>query len=362
MTIALTGLGLATPQFQISQQDACRLTLDMSCDAPEQRDLMSLIYRHSGVQTRGSVVLRAATGTLAEREEFFLEREHPLDRGPGTAARMQVYEREALPLALQAARAALSEADCLPREITHVVAASCTGFGAPGIDVGLVQQLRLPPSTQRFLLGFMGCHGSFNALSLASALVKADASAVVLVCAVELCSLHHFYGWDAEKVVANALFADGAGAAICRSETRDDTWRIVRHGSVVLENTADAMSWNIGDHGFEMTLSKELPALIEQHLGRWMTKFLEQEHLTLDQVGSWAIHPGGPRILDACRRSLGIAEDQLAVSREVLAQHGNMSSATIFFVLDQLRQRNAPRPIVALGFGPGLSIEALIID
>lgn len=362
MTLGITGLGLATPRYQISQRDAAELTSDFSCDSAEQRDLMSLIYRHSGVQTRGSVLLHAEAGSLAEREVFFQPRQHPLDRGPGTAARMQIYQREALPLALHAARQALSEADCAARDVTHVVVASCSGFSAPGIDIGLVQQLKLRPTTKRTLIGFMGCHGGFNAFDVASSILNADPTAVVLVCAVELCSLHHYYGWDVEKVVANALFADGAGAAICQVGSPDEQLRIVRQGSVLIDNTAEAMTWNIGDHGFEMTLSQEVPAIIERHAGDWLTNFLAQEGLTLDSVGSWAIHPGGPRILDACRKSLGLAEEKLSTCREVLAEHGNMSSATIFFVLDRLRKQPAPRPIVALGFGPGMSVEAMVID
>jgi predicted naringenin-chalcone synthase len=275
---------------------------------------------------------------------------------------MQAYRREALPLALQAAQQALSESGCQAREVTHVVVASCSGFSAPGVDIGLVQQLGLSPSTQRTIVGFMGCHGGFNALQVASSILGANPAAVVLVCAVELCSLHHFYGWDPEKVVANALFADGAAAALCRANSPDDSLRLVRHGSVLVADTADAMTWSIGDDGFEMTLSQEVPALIEKHLGPWLDEFLAQEELSVHSIGSWAIHPGGPRILDACRRALQLPEAALACSRSVLADHGNMSSATIFFVLDRLRRQNAPRPIVALGFGPGLSIEAMILE
>ncbi len=363
MNLALLGIGLATPKFCISQADASALTYDMSCDTAEQRRMMKVIYRYSGVRERGSVVLRAAEGTLQEREEFFPPRCRPDDHGPSTAARMQFYQAAALPLAVQASRDALRAAACPADEITHLITASCSGFSAPGIDVGLVQELDLPRSTPRTHVGFMGCHAAFNALRVASAICAADRTAVVLVCAVELCSLHHFYGWDTEKVIANALFADGAGAALCRSQdfSSDTHLSVVRHGSLVIDGTQDAITWRIGDNGFEMSLSPEVPSLIEQHLGGWMNSFLRPAGLTLESVGSWAIHPGGPRILDACRNSLSLSDDRLAVSRRVLADHGNMSSATMFFVLDYLRQQAAARPIVALGFGPGLAMEAMVI-
>src|SRR5205814_1321114 len=126
--------------------------------------------------------------------------------------------------------------------------------------------------------------------------------AVVLVCSLELCSLHHYYGWDSEKVIANGLFADGAGAVVCRSDqqTLNAPFRVLAHGSTIIDGTSDAMSWNIGDHGFEMTLSAQVPALIERHLAAWMRNFLLSHGQTISSVGAWAIHRGGPRILDAC--------------------------------------------------------------
>ena len=363
MNLALKGIGLATPGFRISQEDACELTYDMSCDSAEQRRKMSAIYRRSGVRERGSVLLRTSDGSLDERETFYLPRIHPDDRGPGTAARMRLYQAESLPLAVQASCTALNAAGYSAGKVTHLITVSCSGFSAPGIDVGLIQDLQLDRSTPRTHVGFMGCHAAFNALRIASAIAAADPAALVLVCAVELCSLHHFYGWDPEKIVANALFADGAGAAVCGDKGRNENSNlcVLRHGSTVIDGTLDAMSWNIGDNGFEITLSQEVPQLIEKHLRPWLDSFLRAEGLRVESVGSWAIHPGGPRILDACRKALALTEDHLAISRQILAAHGNMSSATIFFLLDRLKQLDATRPIVALGFGPGLTIEAMIL-
>jgi predicted naringenin-chalcone synthase len=359
----ITGLGVAAPKYSIAQSDACEITHVFNCENDEQRRKLTAIYLRSGVRERGSVLLRGASGSLAERGEFFAPRRDADDRGPSTAERMERYEQDSLPLAVRACRAALDDAGQDPHDITHLVTASCSGFSAPGFDLGLVRELGMKPGTQRTNVGFMGCHGGFNALRVADAFATSSSRATVLVCSLELCSLHHFYGWDPEKIVANGLFADGSGAAVVRADAgqREPQFKLLRQGSTVVEESAAAMSWKIGDHGFEMTLSQALPALIKQNLAPWMKSFLAAEKLTIESIGAWAIHPGGPRILDACREALGLDEPQLAASREVLAEHGNMSSATVYFVLDRLRRMQCNRPVVALGFGPGLTIEAMIL-
>jgi predicted naringenin-chalcone synthase len=280
---------------------------------------------------------------------------------------MEKYEEHSLILALQSCRAALDQADQDVSEITHLVTVSCTGFDAPGFDIGLIQKLGLSPETSRTHVGFMGCHGSFNALRVAKAYVDADPQAVVLVCSVELCSLHHHYGWSTEKVIANALFGDGSGAVVCRNapEGRSPAhakFEMIRSGSHLLPGTTEVMSWRIGDHGFEMTLSQKIPSLIEQNLRGWVRTFLARERLTIEEIRGWAIHPGGPRILDACQSALSLSSCDVAPAREVLAQYGNMSSATILVLLNRLKQQALHGPIIALGFGPGLTIEAMLLN
>jgi predicted naringenin-chalcone synthase len=313
-------------------------------------------------------VLLPATNELPdERDWFFPKRVDEDDRGPTTHARMEKYEEHALALAMESCEAALADADQAVSEITHLVTVSCSGFYAPGFDVGLIQQLGLSPETSRTHVGFMGCHGSFNALRVAKAYVEADPKAVVLVCSVELCSLHHHYGWAMDKVIANALFSDGSAAVVCRAAPKDEIplqtkYKLIRNGSHVLPGTKGAMSWRIGDHGFEMTLSQKVPSLIEQNLEAWMTGFLAKEGLTIEDVTGWAIHPGGPRILDSCITALSISSDHLIPSREILSRYGNMSSATILFLLDRFQEEPNHGPVVALGFGPGLTIEAMLLN
>jgi predicted naringenin-chalcone synthase len=176
--------------------------------------------------------------------------------------------------------------------------------------------------------------------------------------------LHHQYGWNADRIVANSLFADGAGAVIALSgqPERSSDYRVMASGSTVIADSEDAMCWRIADHGFEMTLSARVPELISQHLRPWLEDWLAQQELDLASVGSWAVHPGGPRILSAFEEATGIDPKALEISQQVLTAHGNMSSPTILFILDQLRRTDVRRPCVALAFGPGLTIEAALLN
>jgi predicted naringenin-chalcone synthase len=184
------------------------------------------------------------------------------------------------------------------------------------------------------------------------------------LCAVELCCLHYHYGWDPQKVIANALFADGAAAVVVGPSDFDDenVWRLTKSGSCVFPNSAAAMTWTISDHGFEMTLSKQVPVLIQEGLRDWVSGWLAEKGLDLSDVKSWAVHPGGPRILDAVESALQLNNSALDASRRILAECGNMSSPTILFILDRLRKQQAPLPCVALGFGPGLAVEAALFE
>jgi predicted naringenin-chalcone synthase len=210
----------------------------------------------------------------------------------------------------------------------------------------------------------MGCHGALNALRVANAFATADPSARVLVAAVELCSLHYYYGSAADKLVANAIFADGAAAiaGASRERKRPEDWQLRASGSCLIPDSAADMGWTVGDHGFEMTLSRRVPGLIARHLRPWLESWLGDNGLSLADVGSWAVHPGGPKIVAAVEEGLSLTPEALIASRAVFADYGNMSSPTVLFVLDRLRKSSAPRPCVALGFGPGLVAEAALFE
>ena len=360
MPLTLHGIGTAVPTQQLSQAEAVEVAHRINAESPEQVRLMSRIYQKTKVLTRGSVLLEndGVDGTSKERLSFYGS------ESPGTAQRMQVFDAHAGGLALEAAAKALKDADISSGAITHLVTVSCTGFQSPGVDLFLMDKLELAPSVQRTHIGFMGCHGAMNGLRVAHAFAEMDPNAVVLLCAVELCSLHMAYGWHPEKVVANALFADGAAAVVASANPSPAHQSLVlrRSGSMVIPDSADLMHWNIGDHGFAMGLSPRVPETVGAALLPWLRDWLADQAIDLEAVTSWAIHPGGPRILSTCAEVLSLGPNLLLDSRAVLQEHGNMSSATILFILERLRRRSTAGPCLALAFGPGLSTEVALFD
>ena len=366
MSLAIRGLGTAAPASTITQEEALGLARVLCCRTPEQNTWVPLMYTQTGIATRHFTLPRAVIDDVLrgtrDTGSVFLPTGQPDDEGPTTGERLRVYARDAGPLAVRAAGQALEEARLHGAEVTHLVTVSCTGFFAPGIDLALMRGLKLPATVERTHVGFMGCHGALNGLRVANAFASADPGAVVLLCAVELTCLHYHYGWDPQRIIANAIFADGAAAVVGGASAEERTWRLRASGSCLVPDTADAMTWTIGDHGFEMTLSKKVPQIIARNLRPWLAGWLAQHGLTVEQVASWAIHPGGPRILEAAEEALGLAREATADSRAVFVEYGNMSSPTVLFVLERLRGRRAPRPCVALGFGPGLVVEAALFS
>jgi alpha-pyrone synthase len=271
------------------------------------------------------------------------------DTQPTTGERMAVYAREAPKLALRAI-------DGLPdlSNITHLVVASCTGFVAPGVDQIIARALGLPGNVERVVVGFMGCYAGATALRTAGHLVRSDPNARVLVVAVELCSLHLQRDAGLESMLAMAQFADGAAAAIVSSEGAG--LAIGQGLSATLEESDSLITWTIGDTGFAMNLSGEVPGRLAQGLADpALTEQILNGQDAAD-IQAWAVHPGGKSILDAVERAFALPQGALAESREVLRSCGNMSSATILFVLDKIMQRQ-PESGVAMAFGPGLAME-----
>lgn len=361
MRTSILGLGHALPAHFITQADAAEQSVACCVASDKQRHLAPRLYLRSGVETRHSVLLESSTNGDAAEQSYFSPPDEGKPLGPTTGDRMQPYRDNAGRLACRAAEEALAHAGAKPESITHLVTVSCSGFDAPGFDIDLISDVPLSPRVPRTHVGFMGCHGALNGLRVAKAYANADPEARVLLVAVELCSLHYQYGWTNERMVSNALFADGAAAAIVgRGRTPDALWQLGDDLAEVVPESRDAMSWRIGDHGFHMTLSVAVPELIMTELRPRMEAWLACNGLSIEEIGGWAIHPGGPRILQACRDALSLPEAALEASFEVLRRCGNMSSPTVLFVLEELRE-STTGPIVALGFGPGLAIEACLL-
>lgn len=366
--LRVLGLGTALPKGSIEQAKAATIAATLTGGTGDRRRLLPTIYRRSGVDTRHSVVLGPGSDGSYDPSEpiqdFYLPSQNETDNGPTTAARMRLYEAHAFRLAKEAAVKALDEAKVSYADISHLVTVSCSGFEAPGVDIRLIESLGLPRSTARTNVGFMGCHGAMNGLRVASA--YGAMGATVLVVAVELCSLHFQYGDVPDHMVANALFADGAAAMVVKGVAASDSnqgseLRIAAHGAWLVPDSQDAMSWRIGNHGFAMTLDRRVPEWIGEHLKPWLTEWLGEQGHRLEDVASWAVHPGGPKILKGVEDALSLEGNALAESHRVLAECGNMSSPTILFILDRMRRKGVRGPMVALGFGPGLAIEAMLL-
>ncbi|MGH8192704.1 MAG: type III polyketide synthase [Rhodanobacteraceae bacterium] len=356
--VAVHTLGTAVPVASFSQEIATGLAAERCCGNQRERGWLERIYRASGVRRRGSVLLHH-DDDHASIEAFYRRRETADDRGPTTAVRLARYMQEAGKLAARACHAAFADSAIEPMHITHLVTVSCTGLFSPGLDAELIQELGLPRDVGRLNLGFMGCHGALNGLRAASALAESRPDARVLLCCVELCSLHFCYGWNPQQVIANALFADGAAAAVL-APTNGAGLHLQGTASLLTHDSSEAMTWRIGDHGFEMGLTQEVPRRIRASLKEWLEPWLASHGLAVGDVAHWAIHPGGPEIIHAAIDSLGVPVTAGNPSRTVLAEHGNMSSPTVLFILQRMRAHGAVGPIVALGFGPGLVFEAAL--
>lgn len=361
---ALLGLGTGVPEFSVQTSVSAQFAAHSLCVGNSFDKKVRALYRRSGIERRGSVLLDEEPGPDVCEHEFYPPAQSEDDRGPSTKIRNDRFAQEAPFLALQAAERALADAKVSPEQITHVVTVTCTGFFSPGIDISLIDELGLPADTQRIQVGFMGCHAAINGLRVAAGLVARDPNACVLMDCVELCSLHMQYGKDADRIVSNALFADGASAAVVGTASMSPVPSppvLVDTGSYLMPDSRDAMTWRIGDHGFEMTLSPTVPGLIEEHLARYLRPWLENHGESIETIGGWAVHPGGPRIVSAVQSALGLRDDQLQVPREILSCRGNMSSATMLFILEEFRSIDQPKPWLLMGFGPGLELEVALI-
>ena len=283
-----------------------------------------------------------------------------------TGARMERYLVDALPLARGALQSAVTAARLDPSAIGLLVVASCTGYVTPGLDVQLARDLDLPPSTERLAVGHMGCHAAIPALGAARDFVVTHNRPAALVC-VELSSLHlQPPTLDLEQVIVHSLFSDAAAALIV--EPAGDAWpgglQIIDHLTMTDVASIDFMTWKVTDLGFRMTLSRHVADIVASSVKPFVEELLERNGLSADEVHGWAVHPGGPKILEAVGDRLALCSDDLVDSYQTLQEHGNCSSPTILLVIAAVHRRLGPAPgqsIVALSFGPGMTLCAVLL-
>lgn len=373
MNTYISAIGTAVPDHQIAQGAIARFmarTLQLS--GAKQQRLLAL-YRASGIDYRYSVL-----EDYGRTEGFSFFPDTPgMEPFPDIQQRMQVYQREAIRLSANAAVHCLDQLPTLRRsDITHLVYVSCTGMYAPGVDIDLVNRLGLNTSVQRTAINFMGCYAAFNALKVAYSITQAQPSAKVLVVCTELCSIHFQKTNDEDTLLANALFADGAAAALV---SQDPTLSSVRlsleqfYCDLAPDGQQD-MAWNIGNFGFEMRLSAYVPKIIKKDIKQLTQRLLQRlayaegegEALALaDTIDYYAIHPGGKRILQVIEEVLELQKHDNRYAYEVLRHYGNMSSPTILFVLQALMHDltvgDHDKQVLGLAFGPGLTLESMLL-
>jgi predicted naringenin-chalcone synthase len=328
-------------------------------ESPDSRTraLFNRMSSRSGIEHRYSIL----TPNVAT-SEFFVNAHEFYTRGsfPDTSRRMEIFERFA-PVLAQRALDNLQVTPAERRSITHVLVTTCTGLYAPGLDFDIVDHLGLCPSVERTMIGFMGCYAAINGLKAARHIIRSEPSARVLMVNLELCTLHLQETQDLEQVLSFLLFADGCAASILSAEPTGlalDSFR-----AVLIPDTRDLITWKIRGLGFDMLLSGQVPgALARSFDGR--SANVNAEILgpyTTDDISLWGVHPGGRTILDAVERGLALPPDALAASRSVLERFGNMSSATVMFVLEELmRQAQPGERGCAMSFGPGLTAETML--
>lgn len=344
----IAGIGVAVPP-PVEQQQLWDGFFSRHYGGPS-RALAERIFANSGVRTRQAVVnpiLEDVSGWSTDR-------------------RMRRYLVEALPLGRDAVERALKDAGLTADEIGLFVVCSCTGYVTPGLDILLARDLCMPPGVQRLFVGHMGCYAAIPGLGVAGDFVTARGRPALLLCA-ELTSLHSQpAGSDAQQIVAHALFSDAAAAAVLVPGEPGGGGRpgYALHDVVAATDTAtaDHMTWDVTDLGFRMGLSPQVPDVLARHVGDLVGGLLGRYGLARDDVAGWAVHPGGPRILNVVQREVALPAEALAASRDVLARFGNCSSPTVLLVLNELARRDyRPDWVVMLAFGPGLTLYAALL-
>jgi predicted naringenin-chalcone synthase len=343
-TAYLNRIATAVPRHDVHALFA-QHALNALEDEPRKARLFSRMAERSGIEHRYSFLApeNLSVGGFYAPGDF-----------PDTAARMLAFERHAPALACQAADRLLGNNE--RRRITHILTACCTGFSAPGVDHDVIAQCGLLPGVERTMIGFMGCYAAINALRLARHIVRSEPDARVLVLCIELCTLHLQDTTDLEQMLSFLIFADGCAAALVSAD--EDGLALDGFRTVLMPETRDHITWNIRASGFDMVLSGRVPNAIQAGLHAQAGDIVGG--VAASDIDLWAVHPGGRTVLDAVEHALDLDGEALAASRDVLRRYGNMSSATVMFVLDELMRSGVHDGRgCAMSFGPGLSAEIM---
>jgi predicted naringenin-chalcone synthase len=359
----ITAIGTANPVHRFRQADIAEFMLKaMQLNNGDGRKLKT-IFRASGIEYRHSVL-----SDYGKVKDFTFYADNPgLQPFPGTEKRLLCFRENALALSVESVKNLnISFPAFRMQDVTHLMVVCCTGMYAPGLDIDLVNVLNLSSTVQRTAINFMGCHASFNALKIADAFCRSDYSAKVLIVCTELCSLHFQRAPSEDNLIANALFGDGSASILVEAESQSKLkLKIEEFHSDLASEGSSAMAWTIGDLGFEMKLSTYVPDLIRKGITGLTNALLQKISVKLGDIDHFAIHPGGKKILEAIEDALSIAREKNASAYEVLKHYGNMSSPTVLFVLKtlvaKLKPANNGERILSFAFGPGLTLESMVL-
>lgn len=344
-TPALLGLATGVPENQHQQMEIHDRWLLPFINSQRAR----AIFAAAEIDTRHSVL--TCSSFLADE--------------PGTQARNALFMEAGRPLAAATICQALDQAGLTPGDIDHFIIISCTGFENPGLDVSLAGDLGMRPDLRRSALIGMGCHAGLTGLDRAMLELAARPQSHALVLAIEFGTLHFQHGASLENMVAGALFGDGLAAAVIgpNSGTAGQP-RLLETMTYSDYSSQDLMGFHLSDKGYQIHLATRVPKILRELVPPVVSDFLQRAGLTQADIRFWGIHPGGAKIVDYLGEALNLTPADLAYARQVLRRYGNMSSATIFFVLDEIIRQGQPQPddrALLLAFGPGLTVELCLM-
>jgi predicted naringenin-chalcone synthase len=356
----IQSIGIGLPAFKHRQDDILDFMQRVYALDEAGKRKLKFLYRQSGIAHRYSTI--PDYSLPADQWQFFHASEN-LEPFPGLEQRMQMFHKHAAPLSVQAIQQCLEKFPV--QKITHLITVSCTGMSAPGLDLELLELLELPPTIFRTSVNFMGCYAAVHGLKLADAFCKADKKANVLVVCTELCTLHFQKKPTTDNLTSSLLFGDGAAAVLITGNDEAEGLNIDNFFSTTLLKGKKDMAWELSSSGFQMTLSGYVADLIEEDFNKLVCDALNAANLQKEEITHWCVHPGGKKILEAVHNSLGFTNGQLQHSYDVLRDYGNMSSATVLFVLKKIMDaadKKGPGKILGAAFGPGLTMETFILS
>ena len=342
---ALLSIATAVPDHRITQSEVLAVLAKARGAALPVR--LEQILGNSGIDQR----------YLACEADFYLEPR-------SWKSRAAIYDRVGTRLAHKASGDALEKAELLPADIDAIVLISTTGTMTPSIPSRMIEALGFDPSTQTIPVFGYGCAGSVLGLRLANDLATANGGQNVLMIALELCSLSYDYSqFDKKNMIATALFADGCAAAVVSGKSGQGGLPAFRaFDQKTWPDTRDMMGWEIGATGFDLVLARDIPTFVTRDFAPFCDAFLEQQGLAMSDLSEPACHPGGGRVVEALEHYFAPAIASIPATREVLKQHGNMSSPTVLFVLERLLEQTPRKPILLTALGPGFTAVLGILD